>query len=138
MSYALSAALQAAVYARLSGDAALDGLVAGAIYDALPPGPLPPLYVMLGPEKVRDRSDQTGRGAVHDFTVSVVSESAGFAAAKTAAAAANDALLGPALTMGRGHLVSLAFLDAKAARAKSGSLRQIDMTFRARVEDDAL
>ena len=34
----VAAALQEAVYQRLSGDAALAALVGGAIYDALPPG----------------------------------------------------------------------------------------------------
>lgn len=136
MSYALSAPLQEAVYARLMADGALDDLVAGAIYDALPPGTPPVLYVVLGPEKVKDRSDQTGRGALHDFTVSVVTEGQGFAAVKAAAGAVSDALLGTPLGLARGTLVSLDFLTAKAARVSSGALRQIDLTFRARVEDD--
>ena len=45
MSYAVSGALQAAVFAALSGDAALAALVGSAIYDAVPAGTVPDLYV---------------------------------------------------------------------------------------------
>ena len=82
MSYAASGPLQAAVYQALAADADLTALVGAAIYDAVPPGTLPPLYVTLGQELVRDRSDKTGDGAEHEFTVSVVTQTAGFAAAK--------------------------------------------------------
>ena len=85
MSYASSSALQAAIYQRLMADSAVDALVGSAIYDAVPPGPLPPTYISLGPEDVRDRSDLTGSGAEHDFTVSVVTEAAGFQGAKAIA-----------------------------------------------------
>jgi len=57
MSYAVSAALQVAVFGALSGDAALDALVSGAIFDADPTGALPAQYVSLGAERARDRSD---------------------------------------------------------------------------------
>ncbi|KUF11936.1 DUF3168 domain-containing protein [Pseudoponticoccus marisrubri] len=136
MTYALSGPLQAAVYARLSGDAALDALVGDHVYDALPAGPLPALYVALGPERVRDASDGSDGGALHDFIVSVVTGSAGFQGAKQAAAAISDALCGAEMTLSRGQVVGLWFLKAKAAR-ETGGLRRIDLTFRARVEDSA-
>lgn len=136
MSYAVSAALQAAVYGALQADAALEALVGEAIYDALPAGSAPPLYVALGPEQVKDASDGTGAGAWHDLTVSVVTEAAGFHGAKAAAAAVSDVLHGAALTLTRGRLVGLWFRKAKAGRA-SGGLRRIDLSFRARVEEDA-
>ncbi len=44
MSYSVSAALQAAVYQALIGDASLAGLVGTAIYDAIPTGTLPVTY----------------------------------------------------------------------------------------------
>lgn len=135
MTYAISQPLQAALFQRLMADAPLAALAGEHIYDALPPGTLPPLYVALGPETARDRSDQTGRGAEHDVTVSVVTDAAGFAQAKAAAAAVSDALLHAALPLSRGHLVSIRFLRAQAARR--GDTRQIDLIFRARVEDDA-
>jgi hypothetical protein len=133
MSYGGSAALQVAVYGRLIGDAELSALVGGAIYDAPPAGSLLPLYVTLGPEDVRDRSDATGGGAWHRFTISVVSDAAGFAAAKEAAAAVGDALTDAELSLDRGHLAALNFYRARARR--DDEMRRIDLTFRARVQD---
>ena len=135
MSYGITAVLQAAVYQRLISDAALTALAGGAIYDAVPPGPLPDLYVTLGPEDVRDRSDGTGAGALHRFTVSVVTGAAGFQAAKAAAAAISDALTGADLSLARGRLVAIWFHRARARREGAGNMRRIDLTFRARVDD---
>jgi hypothetical protein len=135
MSYASAAALQEAVFAALTGDAAVLALAGGAIHDALPPGPVPPLYVALGPERVRDVSDGTAGGAVHLFPVTVVSEGAGFAGAKALAAAISDALDGTALTLSRGRLVSMAFQRARARRVDGG--REIELWFRARVDQSA-
>ena len=137
MTYAIAQPLQAAIFQRLTSDEALTALVGPHIYDQVPPGLLPTLYVALGPEAARDRSDQTGRGTEHDVIVSVVTDGAGFSAAKAAAAAVSDALLGPMPPLARGRLVSLRFLRAQAARKGNGETRQIDLTFRARVEDDA-
>lgn len=136
MSYGVSAALQAAVHGHLQADAALAALVGGAVYDAAPGGALPDTYVTIGAERVRDRADGSGAGAVHDFTVSVVTTLAGFQTAKAAAAAVSDALVGASLTLARGRLVGLWFLRAAAKRQEDGTLRRIDLTFRARVEDD--
>ena len=135
MSYAISQALQAAIYGRLTAHAALTDLLGEAIYDALPAGPLPPLYATLGAETARDRSDGTAAAAEHDFTVTVVSDAAGFRAAKEAAAAVSDALAAPLPPLSRGRLVGLRFLKARARRSGSGDARRIDMIFRARCED---
>lgn len=136
MSYGVAAALQAAVYQRLSGWPALTALVGSEVHDTLPSGPVPALYVALGPEVVRDRSDQTGHGAEHDFSVSVVTDMAGFAAAKEAAAAVSDALVDAPLVLARGRLVGLNFYRAAAARVGGKGRRQITLHFRARVQDD--
>ncbi|MYM54159.1 DUF3168 domain-containing protein [Thalassovita mangrovi] len=135
MSYGVTAALQEAVYQRLSGDAGVTALV-GGIYDAIPVGELPEIYLTLGPETARDRSDKTGGGAEHDFTVSVIGDASGFLAAKQAAAAVSDALIDADMALSRGHLVGLWFVKAVAARETSGDGRRIDMRFRARVEDN--
>ncbi|MBZ0124544.1 MAG: DUF3168 domain-containing protein [Roseovarius sp.] len=134
MSYGIAAALQRAVYERLRQDTALGALVGPAIFDAPPPGPLPPIYVALGPEEVRARGDGSGRGAWHGFTVSVVSGASGFLAAKDAAGAVSDALAGAPLNLARGRLVALHF-DRARARHEGGGLRRIDLRFRARVEE---
>lgn len=136
MSYAMAAPLQAAVYQLLSTDAALTALVGGAIHDGLPAGALPETYVSLGAEAVRDRSDREGAGASHRFTVSVISEAQGFAAAKQAAAAICDALEDAAPALDRGRVVGIWFERAQARRTGSaGQIRRIDLKFRARVED---
>lgn len=137
MSYGVSGALQAAVYGRLVGDAVLTALVGDKIYDALPSGVLPPLYVALGPEKVRDSGDGTGSGAWHEFQIAVVTSGAGFQAAKEAAGAVSDALHQSRLSLSRGRLIGLWFHKARAT-LEPGGLRRVDLTFRARVADAAL
>ncbi|MCK0139026.1 DUF3168 domain-containing protein [Aliiroseovarius sp. F47248L] len=136
MSYGVSAALQQAVYQRLTGDVTLSTLVAGAIYDAVPAGIITGTYVSLGPEDVRERSDMTGYGALHDITVSVVTDEAGFQSAKDVAAAVSDALVDAALPLARGQLVYLNFHRARARRVEDADVRRIDLFFRARVQDD--
>ncbi|MCK8483829.1 DUF3168 domain-containing protein [Aliiroseovarius sp. S2029] len=136
MSYGVSAALQQAVYQRLTGDVALSTLVAGAIYDAVPAGIITGTYVSLGPEDVRERSDMTGHGAMHEITVSVVTDEAGFQSAKQVAAAVSDALVDASMTLARGQLVSLNFHRARARRVEDADVRRIDLFFRARVQDD--
>jgi hypothetical protein len=135
MSYAISGPLQAAVFATLNADAALGALVGSAVYDAVPAGVVPDLYVRLGSETVREASDGTGAGAVHFLMVSVITTNPGFATAKAAAAAVSDALQDADLTLARGRLVSLRFEKATARRIDEASARQIDLRFRARVQD---
>ena len=78
MTYGVAVALQQAVFQRLQADTTLTGLVGAAIYDAVPPGIVSGTYVSLGPEDVREASDKTGHGALHEITVSVVTDAAGF------------------------------------------------------------
>lgn len=134
MSYALSAPLQEAIFQRLSTDPVVIAMVGAHVYDALPSGPLPGLYVTLGAERVRDASDTSGAGAWHDLNISVVTEAAGFLAAKQTSEAICDALRPDAMALRRGHLVGLNFLRARATR-ETGGRRRIDLTFRARVQD---
>lgn len=136
MSYAMAEALQSAIYVHLQADAPLSLLIGTAIYDEVPSGVLPQTYVSLGLETARDRSDQSGHGAEHQLTISVMSEAAGFADAKAAAAAVSDALVEADLTLARGRLVFLKFDRATARRVGSANTRRIDLRFRARVEDN--
>ncbi len=129
MSYAATAALQAAVYQHLSAAPALSGV---AIYDAVPPQPAAS-FVLIGAEEARDASDGSGAGAEHLLQISILTDGTGFLAAKTIAADISDALAGAALALDRGTLVSLLFLRARAQRIDAGEVRRIDMTFRARI-----
>ncbi|QEW19792.1 hypothetical protein LA6_001982 [Marinibacterium anthonyi] len=137
MSYGVAAALQKAVYETLVTDPGLTDLVGTQVFDGMPTGTVPGTYVAIGPEEVRDRSDVSGRGAVHRFTVSVISAEDGFATVKTVAAAVTDALDEADPVLERGRLVGLWFERASAKRTGQAELlRQIDLRFRARVEDD--
>lgn len=132
MSYASAAALQQAVFQHLLADTQVQALSGGHVYDAMPTGVVPDLYVALGPERVRDASDATGSGAAHDFEISVVTDQAGFAGAKALAAAISAALVDASLSLSAGTLVGLWFRSARARH--QGGQRRIDMAFRARIE----
>ncbi|MEM1074958.1 MAG: DUF3168 domain-containing protein [Pseudomonadota bacterium] len=135
MSYAMSGALQAAVYEALVADTTLGALVGGSIYDAVPIGAIPETYINLGRERVTDASDQTGHGAVHRLEISVITTQSGFAGAKAIAGAISDVLHDAQLNLARGRLVSLHFDRAEARRIDAGARREIVLRFRARVED---
>jgi len=134
MSYLGGAAVQAAIHARLTADAGVAAAVGGAIYDEVPEGAAAGTYVTIGEEMVRDRSDADGPGAEHRLTVAVVSDAAGFAAAKAAAAAVVAALTQAPLDLSPARAVGLWFDRAQAYRAADGGGRRIDLRFRLRVD----
>ena len=132
MSYLSSLAMQRAVFTALEADPTLPGLV----HDSLPPGPVPDMWVMIGDEDVRDRSDVTGRASLHQFTVSVLGDAPGFAEIKRIAGTVCDVLDGSDLSLEQGHLTHLRFDRARARRAgRSGGLRRIDLRFAARLDE---
>lgn len=136
MTYALSGALQGAVYDLLQNDPGLTALVGDAVYDAVPSGTLPETYVRLGSEKAVGASDRSGMGAEHRFTVTVITTAQGFAFAKSVAAAVCDALRDAAPVLSRGRVVDLYFHSASAERIDGGATRQIDLQFRALLADE--
>ena len=135
MSYVLTGVLQSAVYAALSSDTALMALVDGAVFDALPPGRVPQLYVTLGAERVRDRSDYDTDAAMHEFAVTVMSDAPGYLSAKEAAARISEVLDGADLNLSRGRLIRLDFY--KATARQRANRREVEIWFRAFVEDAA-
>jgi hypothetical protein len=132
MSYGMAQALQAAIYQRLTADSGLAGI---PVVDALPKGLGNGTFILIGPEDVIDQSDKVGKGAEHRFSVSVISDAAGFLAAKAIAVIVSDNLIDAPLVLSRGHLSGLWFLKAVARRLDEGKARRIDLTFRARVEE---
>jgi len=133
MSMLLSDALQTAIYGRLSGDGPLAAIVGTHIYDAMPTGPVPDLYILIGEETVVDASDVTGNGAIHDLIVSVISTADSFLTLKEAADAVWSALGASELSLARGHLVGFWYRSSTAKRNSSGQ-RKVDLKFRARVQ----
>ncbi len=138
MTYSLAEPLQRAVYQRLIADATLSGLIGDDIFDAPLPidgAPTPDEYVTLGPESVTDGASMTTTGAVHDFAVTVHSNTSGFSTAKQVAGAICDVLLDAEMNLDRGVLIYLRFLRAKAEVGKSPEKRRITLKFRAFLED---
>jgi hypothetical protein len=139
VSYEFAAALQAAVYERLAGDAAVATLVGAAIHD----GPLErgveagaADYVTLGEEQARAFATKTSRGAVHDFTVAVHSGRDWFERAKRIAGAVCAALVDAPLELETGRLVGLRFLTARAERGPAPEKRRVALRFRAILDQD--
>ena len=64
MTYRAAAALQGAVYQRLSTWAGLNGV---AVVDAVPPGTGTGTFILLGPEQANDESDGSGAGVAHSW-----------------------------------------------------------------------
>lgn len=133
MSGFLSDVLQSAIYQRLSSDAALSAIVGAHIYDAMPAGPVPDLYVLLGEESVKDASDKSGAGAVHEVLIAVMSSADSFLTLKEAAVAIWGALTGAELVLSQGRVAGLWFAASTAKRSNSGQ-RKIDLKFKVRVE----
>lgn len=136
MTYAVSFALQLAVYQTLASNVPLADLIDENVFDAPPTGTIPQTYVLIGDETARDISSKTSAGAMHEFVINVVSDTAGFATAKQVSAAVCDALIDMDATLTRGQLTALNFYSARAVREDSPGIRQIDLKFRAYVEDD--
>lgn len=137
MSYVAAHGLQAAIYQHLRMDAALGALVGDAIFDAMPVQPPSGVHVVLGPEQMRDAGDATAAGAVHEFGISVLEggeSGVGFSEVKQAAAAVSEALETALPALGRGHLVGIWLLRAKARRVENGGARRVDLIFRARID----
>lgn len=135
MTYAIGASLQRAVFAQLSGEADIVEIVGPNIFDAVPAGAEPDVFVLIGEEVVRDRSTKTSYGAHHEFTVSVFADQHGFAKSKTLAAIICDSLLAADLALDRGRVTGLWFRRARTRRGRSPDRRRIDLQFRTHVED---
>ncbi len=135
MSYIHSVDLQELVYQLLSQDTDLAALVGTNIFDMPPEGDVPLTYVTLGPEEVSDQSDQSAKSAVHMITVSVVTRESGFHEAKTVAQAVSQILDEASVEFTQGCLTRMQFKKARARRIDGGLARQIDLIFRARVDD---
>jgi hypothetical protein len=138
MTYALAEPLQRAIYGKLTADPNLSALVGADIFDAPLPfdgDATPDEYITIGPESVTDGATMTTQGALHDFAVTVHSNSQGFMKSKQVAGAVCDVLLDAEMELDRGELIYLRFLRAKADTGTSPEKRKILLKFRAFIED---
>ena len=140
MSYAMTAALQVAVFNALSGNATLTALVEG-IYDAPPASNgAPPVgtYITLGDEEAKDRSSATHNATTLDFEVNIHSDFAGFSAAKAVAAEVVNTLVWADLGLSEGRLTLLKFLKSRTRRGAAPETRRIALVFRAILDDGTI
>lgn len=139
MTYALAWPLQQGLFALLCESPLCTKHFNGQIFDA----PLPfgaeaapdGLYLIIGDEEVQDWSTATDAGAVHLISLNIHAPRRGFAEAKQAAADISDAILNGALTLERGRVINIRFVDAETHREESDQLRRIEMRFRITLED---
>ena len=134
MRIGFSAQLQAFLYATLQNDATLTQKLNGHIFDAPPPGPLPFTYITLGPEKVTDASDMTAKASVHEVAISVVTTQTGFASIKELSDLIIERLDHKTTSFSQGAITSMQFLRSEAAREADGTIRRVDLVFRARID----
>lgn len=129
-----ASALQAAIFARLSGTAVLTALVgANGITDRRLAEPRSPLVVIAGIDST-DRATATEAGEEHTVTLEVWSDADGHRQAQAAAAAVRTALHNAALTLSGHHLVLLFHRDTRLGRDGKSRFHRADLRFRAVTE----
>jgi hypothetical protein len=127
-------ALQKAIFAKLSGDAALAALVgADGVVDRLLARAAGPRVVIAAIDSA-DRSTASEAGEEHVVTLDVWSEAAGHREAQAIAAAVRAALDDAALALDGHHLVLLFHRDTRLARNGGTRFHRAEMRFRAVTE----
>lgn len=139
MTYAISWPLQEGIYSLVCSDPGCQSTVGARVFDALPleadNGAPNGVYMTFGDEDVQDWSTGSTNGAIHTITVSVHAPRQGYSDAKQAAASISDAILSGALSLTRGTVVNVRFVDGRTARDEADGLRRIDLRFRITVQD---
>ena len=129
-----ASALQKAIFARLSGDAALTALVgANGITDRRLAEPASPLVVIAGIDST-DHSTATEAGEAHMVTLEAWSEAAGHRQAQAIAAVVRAALHDAPLALAGHHLVLLLHRDTRLKRDGKSRFHRAEMRFRAVTE----
>jgi hypothetical protein len=129
--------LQKAVYAALSGDAALTALLGeGGVHDAAPPDAAFP-YVVIDQMQVRDWSTGTEEGAEHILTLHVWSRHAGKREAYEIADAVRAVLDTAFLTLEDHRLINLRHQYSELKRDEDGETHHGVLRFRAVTEPAA-
>lgn len=131
-----ASALQTAIFARLSGDAALTALVgANGITDRRPDRPAAPLLVIEGIDST-DHSTASEAGEAHVVTLEAWSEAAGHREVQALAAAVRAALHDAALALAGHRLVLLFHRDTRLRRDGKSRFHRAHMRFRAVTEPE--
>ena len=131
-----ASALQKAIYAALSGDAALVALTGGnAVTDRRLAAPTVPLVVIAGIDST-DHSTATEPGEEHVVTLDIWSDAAGNRQAQAIAAAVRAALHDAALVLDAHRLVLLLHRDTRLSREGRTRFHRAQMRFRAVTEPE--
>ncbi len=126
--------LQTAVFARLSGDAGLTGLLGGGkIHDQTPAHVAFP-YVTFGPAGVADWSTATERGSQHVFTLHAWSNRPGKKEMLGIMARVATLLDDAALALATHHLVALRLVSSDIRFDEDQAVHRGEMRFRAMIE----
>ena len=129
-----ASALQKAIFARLSGFAALTALVgANGITDHRLGEPASPLVVIAGIDST-DHSTATEAGEEHTVTLEAWSEAGGHRQVQAIAAAVRSALDNAPLTLSGHHLVMLLHRDTRLKRDGKSRFHRAELRFRALTE----
>jgi len=129
-----SVALRAAVFARLSADAGLAGVIgASRVHDLPPPGAAYP-YVTLGEMRLSDLSAGDAPLLEHQLVVHGWSQQGGHREAHAIAGAVMAALDDAPLTLAGHRLVHLRFVLADIRREAEGRTYRAALRFRAVTE----
>ena len=132
-----ASALQKAIFARLSGDAALVAFVgANGVTDRRIDAPASPLVVIAGIDS-SDHSTASEAGEAHQVTLEVWSAAAGHREAQAIAALVRDALHDAALVLDGHRIVLLFHRDTRVRRAEKSRFHRAEMRFRAVTEPES-
>lgn len=131
-----ASALQKAIFARLSGDAALTALIGtDGVTDRRLSAPCAPLVVIAGIDSI-DHSTASEAGEEHVVTLEVWSEAAGHREAQAMTGAVRAALHDAPLALAGHHLVLLLHRDTRLRREGKSRFHRAEMRFRAVTETD--
>ena len=128
-------ALRAAILARLSADAALAGLMGGAVrlHDE-PPRAAEPVYAVFGEAAARDASSDLGEGHEHAAAIVVWAKPGGARSALEAAERMAELLHDSALTLEGHRLVFMRVAAIESDRDDTSNLARATLRLRAITE----
>jgi hypothetical protein len=128
-------ALRAAILARVQGDAALAGLMGGAVrfYDE-PSRAAEPVYAVFGEARARDWSTGSDRGHEHDVFITVWANEGSARSALVVAERLSALLDGAALVLDGHRLVVLRVGDIDVRRDGQANLTHAGLRLRALTE----
>lgn len=134
MTRLFSDVLQTAVFYALQNGASGVSFLPEQVFEAPPLSPLHSTYVLIGEDKISDRSDATNFAAIHEVRISVVTTHESYSEAKKVASDVCVILTEDNVSLTEGKLCRLHFRGARAGIPRGSDRRQITLTFRAFID----